>query len=134
MKSTSASCCCGQLKLGYKGEVTKSSICHCFACQKRTGSVFGVQTMLEQDKVSISGEVAQYVRTGDEGNKIDYGFCPSCGTTVYWRIDHPDFLGFIAIALGTLDNHEIPAPVFSVYEDRLQKWLKLPESIVEHMA
>lgn len=134
MSRSTASCCCGQLKLSYEGEIEKSSICHCYACQKRTGSAFGVQGRVDKNKVSISGEVSSYTRVGDGGCTIEYGFCPECGTTVYWTIDYPDFLNSISIALGTVDNHKIPAPTFSVYEDRIHPWLKLPDSIVEHMA
>lgn len=134
MSLSTASCCCGQLKLSYEEEIEKSSICHCYACQKRTGSVFGIQGRLKKDKVTITGKASCYTRIGDGGCKIEYGFCPTCGTTVYWTIDYPDFKDSISLALGTVDNHKIPAPTFSVYEDRLYPWIKLPESITEHMS
>lgn len=61
-----ATCCCGQLKVIYEGEITKTGICHCLQCQKRTGSAFGVQTRLEKSKVTISGDSTVYQRSGDE--------------------------------------------------------------------
>lgn len=38
-----ASCNCGQLSLSVSGDPIRVSVCHCNACQKRTGSAFGVQ-------------------------------------------------------------------------------------------
>jgi hypothetical protein len=37
-----ASCVCGQLSLAVDGDPVRIAICHCHACQQRTGSVFGM--------------------------------------------------------------------------------------------
>ena len=36
-----ASCSCGQLRAEVLEEPIGVSVCHCYACQRRTGSVFG---------------------------------------------------------------------------------------------
>jgi hypothetical protein len=41
------------------------SVCHCLACQRRTGSVFGVQARFRREAVQVKGEWKQYVRTGE---------------------------------------------------------------------
>ena len=43
MTTRDASCSCGQLHLTCEGEPVRISVCHCLACQQRTGSAFGVQ-------------------------------------------------------------------------------------------
>lgn len=127
-----ASCSCGQLSLNYDGEITKTSICHCYSCQKRTGSIFGVQTRLVRKNVVINGQATKYDRPTDEGDTVPFYFCPNCGSTVYWEIsDYPDF---ITVAAGMLIQSELPAPTFSVYEDRMRPWVVLPDSIVDHWA
>ena len=35
-----ASCSCGQLSIEVHGEPRGVGVCHCLACQRRTGSVF----------------------------------------------------------------------------------------------
>ena len=40
MSSRTASCFCGQLQIQVEGEPQFVGICHCLACQRRTGSVF----------------------------------------------------------------------------------------------
>jgi hypothetical protein len=39
MTSRSASCSCGQLRIEVEGEPRGVGVCHCLACQRRTGSV-----------------------------------------------------------------------------------------------
>ena len=133
MKHT-ASCCCGQLSLEYEGDIPRSSICHCYECQRRTGSVFGVQTRLERTKVKITGNPTIFQRTGDDPNDgyVIFHFCPKCGSTVYWELS--GMAEHYAVAVGAFASQSFPSPVFSVYEDRMHPWVKLPESVETHMA
>jgi hypothetical protein len=105
-----ASCSCGQLKLTFIGEITRSSICHCLACQQRTGSAFGIQTRLERGNVSIEGNFTKYERPTDEGDHVKFSFCPTCGSTVFWEID--DLPDSIIVAVGAFANPEFLAPHF----------------------
>jgi hypothetical protein len=126
-----ASCSCGQLSLVYEGEITRTSMCHCFACQKRTGSAFGVQTRIEKTKTRISGKATKYDRPTDEGDHVHFYFCPTCGATVYWEID--DLPETVSVAFGAFDTRTLPGPVFSVYEEQKAPWVILPETVTEHM-
>jgi hypothetical protein len=38
MPSRDAACSCGQLRLTADGDPVRISMCHCLACQRRTGS------------------------------------------------------------------------------------------------
>ncbi len=58
-------------------------------------SLFGVQSQaalsatnarFEKGRVAIHGNSKDFVRTGDEGSRISYYFCPECGTTVYYQM------------------------------------------------
>lgn len=127
-----ASCCCGQLGLTYDGEIAKTSLCHCFSCQKRTGSVFGVQTRLDKGKTAIKGESTIYQRIGDEGNVITFHFCPKCGSTVYYEA--PWMPGSIAVPVGAFSNPNLPAPTMQIYGSRKHHWVTVPESAVEFLG
>lgn len=105
-------------------------MCHCLACQKRTGSVFGVQARYARDKVTIEGRATEWVRIGDSGGRITYKFCAECGATVCWEID--GMPGMIAIAVGAFADPTFGTPTFSVYEARKHAWVALPDG-VEHM-
>ena len=131
MTTRIATCSCGQLTATTAEDPIRVSICHCLACQRRTGSVFGAQARFRKDNVVIHGQSKQYVRIGDEGNKITFSFCPDCGATVHYAIEGLN--DSIAIPVGAFAEPGFPEPSFSVYEERMHAWVGLPVSI-EHMA
>jgi hypothetical protein len=125
-----ASCCCGQLSVAVEGDPIRISVCHCLACQQRTGSVFGAQARFLRDNTTIHGISKEYTRIADSGNPITFHFCPECGSTVYYFLPliYPDC---IAITVGSFADPTFPAPVFSVYEARKHAWVSVPEG-AEH--
>ena len=131
MNTRIASCSCGQLTATTTEDPIRVSICHCLACQRRTGSVFGAQARFRKDDVVIHGQSKQYVRIGDEGNKVTFSFCPDCGATVHYEIDGLE--ENIAIPVGAFAEPGFPEPSFSGYEERKHAWVGLPANI-EHMA
>ncbi|HKE95852.1 MAG TPA: GFA family protein [Povalibacter sp.] len=100
------------------------SICHCLACQRRTGSVFGEQARFRREDVSVSGDSSEYVRVGDEGSSARFHFCPTCGATVYYE---PGGLEeFLTIPVGAFADPDFPPPRVSVYEKRMHSWVTPP--------
>ncbi len=129
MKEREASCSCGQLRLVASGDPVRVLICHCRACQRRTGSVFGVQARFPADRVRITGDARTYVRTGDSGGEIRFSFCPQCGATLcYVLAEYPDV---VAVPVGAFADPGFPAPGVSVYEARRHPWVAVPAG-VEH--
>lgn len=127
MKSRSAACACGQLRVETDGEPIRISVCHCFECQRRTGSAFGAQARFAKTSVRVSGNSTSYARVADSGHRITFHFCPTCGSTVYYLLDRaPDS---IAVALGAFADSTFPAPRISVYEARRHAWVGLPADI-----
>jgi len=90
MSARVASCSCGQLSVTVTEEPVRISVCHCLACQRRTGSVFGAQARFRATAVQANGESLTYVRVGDEGHRATFHFCPQCGSTVHWRLEGLD--------------------------------------------
>jgi hypothetical protein len=126
-----ASCSCGQLTAKVTGEPVRVSVCHCLACQRRTGSVFGAQARFPREAVEINGTGTEFVRVGDEGTKSTFIFCPTCGATVYYVLGVRE--ESIAIPVGAFADPSFPAPSFSVYEERMHSWVAMPKDM-EHMA
>lgn len=125
-----ASCSCGQLNVTCEGEPIRISVCHCLECQKRTGSVFGVQARFPADKVTIEGTSTAYERVGESGGRIRFHFCPTCSAIVHYAIDAmPDV---IAIPVGAFADPTFPPPKVSVYEARKHAWTTVPASIEHH--
>ena len=130
MTTRHAECSCGRLSIDVDAEPVRISMCHCLACQRRTGSVFGAQAWFPRDRLAILGDSAVYRRVADSGNTIDFHFCPTCGATVYYEAEvRPDA---IAIPVGAFADPAFPAPRVSVYESRRHPWVHVPAD-VEHM-
>ena len=125
MTARRAACSCGQLTLDVEGDPVRISMCHCLACQRRTGSVFGAQARFPRDSIRIEGDSSRYVRTADSGDQITFNFCPSCGSTVFYHQDQdPDR---VAVPVGAFADPEFPPPTVSVYEVRKHPWVAVPE-------
>lgn len=131
MSKRRASCICGQLSVICEGEPVRISMCHCLACQQRTGGVFSVQARFPRGQVHIEGRATQYLRTADSGNRASFSFCPVCGSTVYWEPETlPDF---VAVAVGAFADPQFPSPKVSVYEERRHPWTAMPGLEIEHI-
>ena len=126
MSSRTASCCCGQLSIEVQGKMLGGGICHCFACQRRTGSVFATLAAFGMP-YRVSGTATEYVRTGDEGSRFRFRFCPVCGTNLFHTQEGQD--GFLMVAVGAFADPDFPAPEDSVYDCRRHRWVQLPPGI-----
>ena len=82
MRSRTASCSCGQLRIEVVGEPLGVGVCHCLACQRRTGSVFAALASFAAP-YQVHGVAAEHVRMGDQGAAFRFRFCPVCGSTVF---------------------------------------------------
>lgn len=53
------------------------------------------------DKIQISGEPKWYYVSDNSR----HGFCPDCGSQVFWRNDNNDYM---SITAGSMDNSDLP--------------------------
>ena len=107
-------------------------MCHCLACQRRTGSGHGVQARFPREQVTaIEGTSTAYERTGDSGGRITFHFCPTCGATVHYALD--GLPGFVVVPVGAFADPTFPGPKVSVYEARRHPWSPVPETVIEHL-
>ncbi|MBY4607674.1 GFA family protein [Rhizobium sp. 9T] len=81
------------------------------------------------DCVQISGRSTEFVRTADSGRKVHMHFCPTCGSTVYWRADvAPSWIG---VGVGSFADPAYSPPAISVFEQSRHPWVELGD-VVEH--
>jgi hypothetical protein len=131
MTERTASCRCGQLRVTTSGGPDRISVCHCLACQKRTGSAFSAQMRWAAECVEIEGESKQWIRTADSGQQTIYNFCPECGSTVHYR--GGNFPDVIAVPLGAFDDPYVCGIDYSVWEERKHDWVEIIGDDVQHM-
>jgi len=119
-------CACGAVRYETTGAPRRISVCHCKACQRRTGSAFGIACYFPRAAVRVLGGATRtFERRSDAGRRVSLQFCEACGTTLWWDAEVvPDLVG---IAAGTLDDTSWLAPKLHVWAGCAQSWLKLPE-------
>jgi hypothetical protein len=130
MPSRTASCSCGQLRIEVEGEPLGVGVCHCLACQRRTGSVFAALASFAAP-YKVSGAATEYVRVGDRGARFTFRFCPVCGTTLFHTEEGYEDAS-VAVAVGAFADPSFPAPRASVYECRRHPWVRLPPGTVRY--
>ncbi len=120
-----AQCQCGQLTVELPEPPPAVVACHCLACQRRSGSPFGVLAYYPADQLTIGGDAKRYERPTDGGGTFETFFCATCGSTVYARAaKHPTQIG---VAVGAMADPSFPAPLRSVWEQSKHGWVTMPE-------
>ena len=123
-----AACHCGQLRVRLEGDPVLVSSCHCLACQRRSGALFGSTSFFKRAQVTaIEGEHRTWRRAGDSGRFLTFHFCPTCGSNVFWEAEAvPDML---SVAVGAFADPTFPAPSRTVWCESKHGWLPFPEAI-----
>jgi hypothetical protein len=117
-----AACSCGALSVSVHGQPARVGMCHCLACQRRTGSAFGVAAIFPRDQVErIEGPSTAWSRVAESGAILTFHFCPTCGSTVFWERDsRPNML---IVALGAFADPDFPGPNLVVWTECRHPWL-----------
>lgn len=77
-------CHCGEIRYEAEVDPEKVAVCNCTDCQTLSGSAFRVNVFVDEgDLEFLSGELVEYVKTGESGNKRVQAFCGTCGTGLY---------------------------------------------------
>ncbi|HUN40853.1 MAG TPA: GFA family protein [Acetobacteraceae bacterium] len=122
-----AQCHCGSLRAITSGEPLLVNVCHCKACQRRTGAPAGSGAAFAKTQVRVEGPSKVFERDGQSGRKVRFYFCPNCGTSLYWEADaRPDWYG---VAVGAFADPDFPAPSVSIFEESKHVWVKLPDDM-----
>jgi hypothetical protein len=127
MPTRTAACTCGQLSITVQGEPRGVGLCHCLACQRRTGSVFAALAGFSPP-FEVSGRATDYVRIGDHGARFRFRFCPVCGTNLFHTEEGYEDRA-VSVAVGAFADPSFPPPQDSVYDCRRHPWVKLPDGV-----
>ena len=123
------SCQCGQLTYRLFEKPKMVLACHCTECQKLSSSPFSITAIIESSAIEFSGELKEWSRSADSGNKNNAKFCPECGNRVYHF--NPDDSETIKLKLKpvNLTNSEIFEPSAHVWTCEKLSWYRIPEGV-----
>ena len=67
-------CHCSSLRVIATDEPDRVYLCHCKACQRRTGTAFHFGATYPKERVGLDGERKIYERDADSGYRIRFHF------------------------------------------------------------
>jgi len=129
-------CVCGAVSYQFTGEPQRVTICHCNWCQRRTGSDYGVEVVLESSQLQIDEtSVTRYRHRSDEsGRWLDQHFCSKCGSNIGLTLEAVP--GIRSIAAGTLDDASwLQSDEYAcrhVFTRSKQSWTTIPDHIEQY--
>ena len=118
--SYKGSCLCGAVRYQSSAEPIYSGHCYCNDCRKETGGGHTTLVAVPTPTVTVSGDTKVFVKPGDSGQPTERTFCPSCGSTVYSRVQIMP--GVTMFRAGTLDEASTVVPGMCIYTSRAQAW------------
>lgn len=120
-------CACGGVRYRTDAELRAVLNCHCHRCRRSTGH-FLAATGCPRSTLEIDDPDA--VRWYEAATGVFYGFCPVCGSTLFWRTDADD--DWIAIAAGTLDQPTGLTTVGAWWTAEAADYHQLDTTIINH--
>ncbi|MEM7120093.1 MAG: GFA family protein [Pseudomonadota bacterium] len=121
-----AQCGCGALSFNVSGEPKHVYTCSCTNCQRESGSAFTYCAIYSDSAVNTLGDPKLWRRsTTESGRWIESGFCPSCGVTVFFRMEAwPNVVG---VSVGCFADPGFAQPSQHYWASRKHAWLSVPD-------
>ncbi|MCX7565640.1 GFA family protein [Sulfitobacter sp. F26169L] len=90
------SCLCGAITFTADGTARDPVACHCTQCRKQSGHYWAAVQVMDH-ALNVTGAPTWYAAS----DKAKRGFCPACGSFLFWKgVGDPS----TGIALGALDG------------------------------
>ena len=123
-------CLCGDVRFEISGPPMIVHACHCTRCQRRSGSVVGVNLWIEESRVRVlSGEIAMHGKHADENGQTSEGWrCAKCGFGL-WTIYHSAPKGSLFSRVGALDEPSTFPPDVHICTRSKQPWVTIPDDV-----
>lgn len=88
-------CLCGDITFAVRAPLTGASVCHCGQCRRQSDHLWA-SAQAPEGAVEIAGPVAWF----EASPTAKRGFCPRCGSFLFWKAHDEDM---IEVSLGALD-------------------------------
>lgn len=113
---TSGRCLCGEVTFETTATPKGATVCHCGQCRKQSGHTWA-SAHVDKADLTISGQVTWYAAS----DMAERGFCPLCGSFLFWRAHDEDTISFALGALQaptgiTLEKHIFVADKGDYYD------------------
>ncbi|MFL0810725.1 MAG: GFA family protein [Agarilytica sp.] len=122
-------CQCGNVTYELHEAPQQVFACHCKECQKLSTSPFSVTAMVPHGAITFNGEMKDWSRVAESGNRNFAKFCACCGNRVYhYNPDAPDILK-LKLKPVDVEDDSIFAPSVHIWICEKQDWYEIPEGM-----
>ena len=122
-------CQCGNITYQLLAKPIKVIACHCHECQKLSTGPFSITTVVKQSDIVFSGEMNEWSRMSDSGNKNHAKFCPVCGNRIYhYNPAAPDPIKLKLKPVNPSDP-SVLQPTEHIWVSQKQAWVTLPDDV-----
>lgn len=119
MTERTGRCLCGAVTFSLSADPVAVRICWCRDCQHLAANGT-VNLLVPADALSVSGPVAEHVKTADSGNQLTRQFCPTCGTHLFGiSSGRPQFR---VVRVGNLDDPSSVTPTTNIWTESAPAW------------
>ena len=123
------SCQCGKIKYKLNEEPIKVLACHCTECQKLSTSPFSVSAFVNSNAIEFNGELSEWIRTAESGNKNHAKFCPTCGTRIYHFNPNKPEIVVLKLKPVNLPDDTLFEPSAHIWVSQKLSWFEIPKGI-----
>lgn len=115
-------CHCGQVRFTALIDPERVMACHCTDCQTLSGAPFRAVVATRIEHFQLQGQVKQYIKVAQSGNRRAQVFCPECATPLYATA--PENATSVIIRLGCVTQRDQLPPQVQIWQHSQQPWLK----------
>lgn len=125
IESLTGRCPCGQVSYHLTAAPMITHACHCSWCQRETGTAFALNTLIETDRLQVTGAVDYVLTPSASGKGQEIARCPACRVAVFSHYAGAGrALAFVRV--GTLDSPAACPPDVHIFTATKQPWVVLP--------
>ncbi len=120
------SCLCGNITFKVDKKNKWCANCHCTRCQRSHGSGFVTWIGVVEHACHISEDTIP-LKWYSSSKRSQYGFCPICGTSLFYRSEK--YPGEIDITLANVSSKHKLKPTGHAYFDTHVDWLVFDDDL-----
>ena len=129
MTERTGHCLCGAVRFRLSAEPLATRVCWCRDCQHLSAN--GVANLLVPTAaLEISGQMSEFERTADSGNRIRQRFCPKCGSPLFANSAARSEV--TAVRVGSLDDPAAVRPTMNIWCSSAPAWAGLDPELERH--
>lgn len=109
MREQKGGCLCGAVRFRTRGQLRAVVACHCSQCRRQSGHIWAATNVLDTD-LEIEGVHRLTWYSATEG--IRRGFCATCGSVLFWKMESRDYTSIGAGAFDTPSGLRLESHIF----------------------